>query len=109
MSFMLNALNGSTQAEFVRYFNVIDDSYLSTKSVSTDTFCKARIKLFHQAFIELNADLVQAFYETTTIDRWQGLKLLGVDGSVTQLPISDKLLEHFGKALPHAAMPHVRL
>jgi hypothetical protein len=42
MSFMLNALNGSIQAELVRFFNVIDDSYLSTKSVSTTAFCKAR-------------------------------------------------------------------
>ena len=106
---MLNALNGSIQAELVRFFNVIDDSYLSTKSVSTAAFCKARMKLSHQAFIELNDDLVQTFYEAATIDKWQGHRLLAVDGSVTQLPISDKLLEHFGKARPHAAMPHVRL
>jgi len=109
MSFMLNALNGSIQAELVRFFNIIDDSYLSTKSVSTAAFCKARMKLSHQAFIELNDDLVQTFYDTSTIDKWQGHRLLAVDGSVTQLPISDKLLEHFGKARPHAAMPHVRL
>jgi hypothetical protein len=109
MSFMLNALNGSIQAELVRFFNVIDDSYLSTKSVSTAAFCKARMKLSHQAFIELNDDLVQTFYETATIDKWQGHRLLAVDGSVTQLPISNELLEHFGKARSHAAMPHVRL
>jgi hypothetical protein len=106
---MLNALNGSIQAELVRFFNVIDYSYLSTKSVSTAAFCKARMKLSYQAFIELNDDLVQTFYEAATIDKWQGHRLLAVDGSVTQLPISEKLLEHFGKARPHAAMPHVRL
>ena len=83
---MLNALNGSIQAELVRFFNVIDDSYLSTKSVSTAAFCKARNKLSYQAFIELNDDLVQAFYEAATIDKWQGHRLLGVHGSVTQLP-----------------------
>jgi hypothetical protein len=109
MSFMLNALNGSIQAELVRFFNIIDDSYLSTKSVSTAAFCKARMKLSHQAFIELNDDLVQTFYDTATIDKWQGHRLLAVDGSVAQLPISNELLEHFGKARPHAAMPHVRL
>jgi hypothetical protein len=53
----------------------------------------------------LNDDLVQTFYEAATIDKWQGHRLLAVDGSVTQLPISDKLLEHFGKARSHAAMP----
>tara|TARA_B100000809_G_scaffold196718_1_gene196256 strand:- start:1877 stop:2122 length:246 start_codon:yes stop_codon:yes gene_type:complete len=67
------------------------------------------MKLSHQAFIELNDDLVKVFYESTTIDKWQGHRLLAVDGSVTQLPISDKLLEHFGKARPQAAIPHVRL
>tara|TARA_B110000240_G_scaffold163386_1_gene183318 strand:+ start:1818 stop:2252 length:435 start_codon:yes stop_codon:yes gene_type:complete len=48
-------------------------------------------------------------YEAATTDKWQGHRLLAVDGPVTQLPISNKLLEHFGKARPHAAMPHVRL
>jgi len=52
---MLNALNGSIQAELVRFFNVSDASYLSTKSVSIAAFYKARMKLSHQAFIELNA------------------------------------------------------
>ena len=106
---MLNALNGSIQAELSRFFNVIDDSYLSTKAVSTAAFCKARMKLSHQAFIELNDDLVQEFYDVANIDKWQGHRLLAVDGSVTQLPISEELLEHFGKARSHAAMPSVRL
>ena len=106
---MLNALNASIQAELVRFFNVIDDSYLSTKSVSTAAFCKARMKLSHKAFIELNDDLVQAYYETATLDKWQGHRLLAVDGSVTQLPISDALLNHFGKARSQASMPAVRL
>jgi hypothetical protein len=72
-------------------------------------FVNARMKLSHQAFIELNDDLIHTFYEAATIDKWQGHRLLAVDGSVTQLPISNKLLEHFGKARPHAAIPHVRL
>jgi hypothetical protein len=55
---MLNALNGSIQTELVRFFNVIDDSHLSTKSVSTAAFCKARMKLSHKGFIELNNDLL---------------------------------------------------
>ncbi|GAW95006.1 IS4 family transposase [Colwellia marinimaniae] len=106
---MLNALNGSIQAELVRFFNVIDDSYLSTKSVSTAAFCKARMKLPHQAFIELNDDLIQAFYEAATIDKWQGHRLLAVDGSVTQLPQSKELFEHYGRARSNAGMPAVRL
>lgn len=106
---MLNALNGSIQAELSRFFNIIDDSYLSTKSASTAAFCKARMKLSHQAFIELNDDLVQTFYDVATINKWQGHRLLAVDGSVTQLPNSDELLGHFGKARARAVLPAVRL
>jgi len=47
------------------------------------------MKLSHRAFIELNDDLVQAFYEAATIDKWQGHRLLAVDVSVTQLTISN--------------------
>ena len=45
MNFMLNTLNGSIQDELCRLSNVIDDTYLSTKSVSTAAFSKVRMKL----------------------------------------------------------------
>ncbi len=106
---MLNALNGSIQAELCRFFNVIDESYLSTKSVSTAAFCKARMKLSHQAFIELNDDLVKIFYDVASITKWHGHRLLAVDGSVTQLPNSKELFDHYGKARSNAGMPAVRL
>lgn len=106
---MLNTPNGSIQAELTRFFNVIDDSYLSTTSVSTAAFCKARMKLSHQAFVELKGDLVQAFYDNASINKWQGHRLLAVDGSVTQLPNSDELLNHFGKARQRAVLLAVRL
>lgn len=106
---MLNALNSSIQTELIRFFNVIDDSYLSTTSVSTAAFCKARMKLSHQAFVELNDDLVNKFYEVANINKWQGHRLLAVDGSVTQLPVYDELLQRFGKAHSLTKMPCVRL
>jgi hypothetical protein len=60
---MLNALNGSIQAELVRFLNVINDSYLSTTSVTTAAFCNARMKLSRKEFIELNHGLVKTFYD----------------------------------------------
>ncbi len=67
------------------------------------------MKLSHQAFVELNDDLINKFYEVANINKWQGHRLLAVDGSVTQLPVSDELLQHFGKAHSHNKMPCVRL
>ncbi len=106
---MLNALNGSLQAELNRFFNVIDSTAISTSSVSTAAFCKARKKLSHLAFKELNNDLVNCFYESSKLNRWKGFRLLAVDGSVTQLPVSKELLSRYGKARSHAGMPSVRL
>ena len=109
ISFMLNALNGSIQSELSRFFNVIDDSYLSTKSVSTAAFCKARMKLSHRAFIELNDTLVSTFYDVANTEKWNGHRLLAVDGSVTQLPVSNELINYYGKTCSRVAMPLVRL
>lgn len=106
---MLNALNGSIQSELSRFFNVIDDSYLSTKSVSTAAFCKARMKLSHRAFIELNDTLVSTFYDVANTEKWNGHRLLAVDGSVTQLPVSNELINYYGKTCSRVAMPLVRL
>ena len=47
--------------------SIIDDSYLSAKSVSTAAFCKARMKL---SYHELNDDLIHTLYEAATIDKW---------------------------------------
>ncbi len=58
------------------------------------------MKLSHQAFIELNDDLVKTFYEAATLNKWQGHRLLALDGSVTQFPNSDELLSHFWKSTP---------
>jgi len=48
---------------------------VSTKSVSIAAFYKAKMKLSHQAFIELNDDLFQVFYEAVTIDKWSSHRL----------------------------------
>jgi len=67
------------------------------------------MKLPHQAFVELNDDLVHNFYEVTNINKWQGHLLLAVDGSVTQLLVSEELLQHFAKAHSQTKIPCVRL
>ena len=109
VSFMLNAINGSIQSELSRFFQVLDDSPVSLVTVSTAAFCKARKKLSHTAFKDLNNTLVDTFHKSASVQRWHGLRVLAVDGSVTQLPKSEILLEHFGKARKKSFRPAVRM
>ncbi len=109
VSFMLNAINGSIQTELSRFFQVLDDSPVSLVTVSTAAFCKTRKKLSHSAFKDLNNTLVDTFYNSAPVQHWAGLRVLAVDGSVVQLPKSDALLKHFGKARERSFRPAIRM
>ena len=109
ISFMLNMVNGSIQSELSRFFQIIDDSPVAINSVTTAAFCKARKKFSYTAFKALNTDLIDTFYKSPHVRKWNGHRLLAVDGSVTSLPNTPELLEHFGKARSHSTKPAVRL
>jgi hypothetical protein len=57
---------------------------------------KARAKLKHEAFIELNDHLVHNFYNNFQIETWHGFNLFGVDGSTLRVPDMKEIAEHFG-------------
>jgi hypothetical protein len=65
---------------------------------SKQAYSRQRQKLKHEAFIALNADLIQGFYADEQLLTWQGYLLLAVDGSRPQLPSSPALEACFGLA-----------
>ena len=109
ISFMLNSLNGSLQTELSRFFNLINDDESTSLHVSTAAFSRARKKLSYTAFTSLNDDLVGTFNHSSAVKRWNKFRLLAVDGSVTRLPPSQELLNHFGKACQRSHTPAVRI
>ncbi len=67
------------------------------KTVGASAFTKARQKLSHTAFIELNqVAVVETVYEDSTYRQWKGHRLLGVDGSKIILPDTPEIREEFG-------------
>ena len=106
---MLNIVNGSLQSELNRFFQVIQKEHVTLNSVTAAAFCKARKKFSHTAFKSLNQVLVNTFYQTDFVKRWNGLRLLAVDGSVTTLPNSPELMKHFGKARERSHHPATRV
>ena len=106
---MLNMVNGSVHSELSRFFQVIQNKHITSNCVTPAAFCKARKKFSFAAFKELNTCLVDTFYQSNYVRRWNGLRLLAVDASVTRLPTTPELLGHFGKARRHASHPAARL
>jgi len=71
---------------------------LPEKKVSKGSFSQARQKLKHEAFIELDKDQIGYFYDTTDYKKWNGFRLIAVDGSTSRLPNSEAILEEYGVA-----------
>lgn len=106
---MLNMVNGSVQSELSRFFQVIQNKHIAVNSVTPAAFCKARKKFSFTAFKALNNCLVETFYNSSYVRRWNRFRLLAVDGSVTKLPSTQELLAHYGKARSHANHPSARV
>ena len=70
---------------------------LDQSTVSKVAYSKARRKLKHTAFIELNSKAVVAtMYEDGDYQMFQGFRMLAIDGSKIQLPTNDETIEEFG-------------
>lgn len=65
-------------------------------TVTKQTFGKARKKFSEEAFILLDERLVDEFYTENTYQPWKGYRVLGIDGSTAQLPMSKEILKEFG-------------
>ena len=73
-------------------------SELPERMVSKGAFSQARHKLSHKAFIELDKDQIQYFYDTNNYKKWHNYRLVAIDGSTARLPNREKIIEAYGIA-----------
>lgn len=67
------------------------------RSVSKVAYSKARLKLKHTAFIELNQRaVVDVMYGDGDYETWHGHRILAVDGSKLILPTNEQTIAEFG-------------
>jgi len=92
--FLLNLVKGSLQDELDHFFRLGDT--FASRGVTKSAFSQARQKLRATAFVELLDHLVGAFYRLGHARRWQGLRVLAIDGSTLALPDEMALELHFG-------------
>jgi len=100
--FLLNMIKRALQDELDELFKTITGSEFAERKVSKSAFTQARKKLKYTAFIDLNQEQVSYFYAHYQVQRWQGNRLLALDGSMTDLPNTPALQAHFGYWRPAA-------
>ena len=100
--FLTNFVKRGLQDELDEYFKLLSGDELAPRAVTKSAFTLARRKIKYEAFIELNKVQVSYFYHNYTrleFDGFNGFRLLGIDGSMSDLPDDNKEKEigkHFG-------------
>lgn len=94
--FLLNLVKRALQDEVDEFFKLLTGAEIATRLVSKSAFIQARLKLKYEAFIELNQTQVRYYYNHFKPETWHGLRLVAVDGSMTELPVTEEICEHFG-------------
>jgi len=109
--FLLNMIKHALQDELDEFFKVLQQQKVAEPVVTKSAFSQARQKLKHTAFIELNQVQVAYYYQHFEPLCWQGFRLLAIDGSMSELPATPAIAEHFGVWHPHAGgtCPKARL
>jgi hypothetical protein len=88
--------NKSYQEELDRYFQTIHHVEVPERILFKGSLSKARAKLKHEAFIDLNDHMNDFFYDHFQPETWFGFNLLAIDGTTLNLPNEHEIAEHFG-------------
>jgi len=96
---------GSYQTELDQFFRAQNRADVATQVVTKGALSKARKKLKHSAFIDLNQRMIEEYEGGFPIETWNDFHLLAVDGSTATLPDEEGIVEHFGVWKPNKGKP----
>ena len=94
--FLINLLRSSIQNELDKFFHTISKTDVPVRKITASAFCQARKKLKHSAFTELIYETTKYFYQIFSTNRWNGFRLLAIDGSTIQVPKEEEIEQYFG-------------
>ena len=57
------------------------------------------MKMKHEAYIELNEDLIREYYSKDDYKKYKGYRLIAIDGSRIALPNKKEIIEEYGLAI----------
>jgi len=89
-------VKSSLQRELDSFYKEVTSSEFNIRAATKGAFTKARAKLNHGAFIELNDNVNQTFYNEAPFLVWHDMRLISADGSRLVLPNHISVVEEFG-------------
>jgi hypothetical protein len=93
---LINFLTKFLQSELDNLFKVLLNKEIPVNEVTKGAFSLARKKLNYEAFVELDKDQIDYFYQNVPYKTWHGFRLLGIDGSTARLPYSEEVVTKYG-------------
>jgi len=84
--FIFYTIQRSIQRELDMFFKEVNGSKFSQRVVSQVAFSLARHKIKPDVFVELNNISVDYFYSNTNYKKWNGHRLIAIDGSTAVVP-----------------------
>jgi len=95
--FISRGIKSSLQRELDSFYKEATGSEFNIRAATKGSFTKARAKLKCEAFIELNDNVNQTFYNEAPYLVWNQMRLLSVDGTRLVLPNHKSIVEEFGE------------
>lgn len=100
MNVVVMLLQKSVRSIQSRLHDFFEGLSAQVESVTAASWCEARLKLRHTAFIELNEKaILNVIYGPESefeVRRWRGHRLMGIDSSLVRLPNREALGQEFG-------------
>jgi len=96
VAFFANLNKGSYETELKAFYKTINNHEVASPEVTKGAVTKARKKLKPSAFIELNEKTVHEYENEAPLKTWNGMRLVGVDGSTATVPDEPEIKDHFG-------------
>lgn len=93
---LIMLLSTSYQREINRFCKLLIKGDYNIRQATAGALTQARAKLNSKAFKRLNTLAVENYYQGADYYKWEGFRLLAVDGSVLNLPFSQSIIEEFG-------------
>jgi hypothetical protein len=95
--FIVSSLQSSIQRELDRFFQSYNNKDVAERFVTQSAFSQARNKIRPEAFEELNKESTSCFYSNFKVKRWNGFRLVAIDGSEIQLPKNPGTIAEYGE------------
>jgi hypothetical protein len=95
--FISKGIKSSLQRELDTYYKEIMGGDFNIRQITKGAFTQSRAKLKHTAFIEMNDNVNQTFYDEAPYIVWHDMRLLAADGTRLMLPRHQSITDEFGQ------------